>query len=66
MKTYTIEFDVTEMVKLISICNAAIVVDETTLRHLPVDSKAKEMCNKSIATIENLKGKIKKTLLDNQ
>lgn len=34
MKKHTVEFDTTEIVKLISVCNAAIVSEEETLRNL--------------------------------
>lgn len=64
MRTYTIEFDATELVKLIAICNSAIVIDEATLEHLPSDSKGSEACKLSIAKTEALKQKIKNTILD--
>lgn len=59
MKTFTIEFDLTEMTKLIAICNAAIISEEKHLELVPTSP----MTETSIAKIKSIKAKIKNTLL---
>ena len=57
--TYTIEFDATEIVKLISICNSAIVSEKKMLAYLPADSAAGQHCFTNIKDITALKDKFK-------
>ena len=64
MSTRTIEFDTTEMVKLISICNTAISVEKTMLAYLPEGSDAAQHSVTKIAAAESLKKKIKNALID--
>lgn len=58
MTTYTIEFDITEMVKLIAICNGAIISEGEFLDLFPNGSH-REMTEASIAKIKSIKAKIK-------
>jgi hypothetical protein len=60
----TIELDTTEIVKLISICNAAITSEETTLRYLSDDSAAAQHSKTSIVDTTALKEKLKKAIFD--
>ena len=59
-----IEFDATEMVKLISICNAAIASEKKALTYLPDDSAAAQHCETEIADLEALKAKIKNAIVN--
>lgn len=60
----TIELDTTEIVKLISVCNAAITSEEITLRYLSDDSAAAQYSKTSIADTTALKEKLKKAIFD--
>ena len=60
--TYTIEFDATEIAKLISVCNSAIVSEEKMLAYLPADSAASQYCLTNIADIKTLKEKFKNAI----
>ena len=72
MKKYTVELDTCELVKLISICNTAIVTEEEILRNLEKSSNLTNIHNKkvientknSIEFIWNLKTKIKNIIND--
>ena len=61
MKTYTIEFDSTELLKLNAICSAAIASEEKHLALVPTDSMTKQ----SIKNIKSIKAKIKNAILYN-
>jgi hypothetical protein len=60
MKKYTIELDTTDVVKLISICNSAIVSEEETLRNLSgASQKVIDNTKASIDKIWEIKSKLK-------
>lgn len=63
MTIHTLELNTTEMVKLISICNTAIVAEKETIWALLSDEESKQHCNASINEIRALKEKLKSTLL---
>lgn len=64
MSKITIEFDSVEAVKLISVCNAAIITEEETLRCCSKSLEFKENTKRSIEKIWEIKGKIKKAIND--
>lgn len=65
MGKISIEFDTTEAVKLIAICNAAIISEEETLRcYDTLDINARERTKNSLEKIWEIKNKIKKTIND--
>lgn len=60
MKKYNVEFDITEIVKLIAICNSAFVSEENTLRNLNGASQTIiDNTKMSIEKIWKLKTKLK-------
>ena len=64
MKKYTGEFDTTEIVKLISVCNAAIVSEEKTLRNLSgANQKIIDNTKASVEKIWELKTKLKNAIV---
>ena len=64
MKKYTVEFDTTEIVKLISVCNAAIVSEEETLRNLSgANQKIIDNTKASVEKIWELKTKLKNAIV---
>lgn len=63
MGTHTIELNAKELVKLISICNTAIVFEEETLKYLST-GKCREICNASIAEINAIKEKVKQSIYE--
>lgn len=64
MKKYMVEFDITEIVKLISVCNAAIVSEEETLRNLSgVNQRIIDNTKVSVEKIWELKTKLKNTIV---
>ena len=67
MKKYTLELDLSEIVKLNAVCNAAIISEEETLRNLSNCNNEKiiDTTKNSIELIWNLKTKIKELLLNN-
>ena len=64
MKKYTAEFDTTEIVKLIAVCNAAIVGEEETLRNLSgANQKIIDNTKASVKKIWELKTKLKNAII---
>ena len=64
MKKYTVEFDTTEIVKLISVCNAAIVSEEETLRNLSsANRRIIDNTKASVEKIWELKTKLKNAIV---
>lgn len=64
MKKYIIELDTTDVVKLISVCNSAIVREEETLRNLSgANQKAIDTTKASIEKIWELKTKLKNAVV---
>lgn len=64
MKKYTVEFDTTEIVKLIAVCNAAIVGEEETLRNLSgANQKIIDNTKASVKKIWELKTKLKNAII---
>ena len=64
MNTCTIEFDAMEIANLITICNTVIATNKMMLEHIPRESETREKANNAITTIESLKEKIKKAVVD--
>ena len=67
MKKYNVELDITEIVKLVSICNLAIVTEENTLQTLHTggvgcDNELVEHTEHSLAKIREIKAKFKSVI----
>ena len=57
MKTYTVEFNITEIAKLITVCNMAVSTEEKYLEGNP-STACKDIIETSIDNIETIKNKI--------
>ena len=65
MKKHIIELDTTEIVKLIAVCNSAIVTEEETLRYSTgANQKIIDSTKVSIEKIWELKSKLKNVLIN--
>lgn len=63
MKKVILELDIPEAMKLVAICNAAILTDEEALNY-QCSYKVREMTEKSIEVIKILKAKIKSAIAE--
>lgn len=65
MKIYNLELTAPELVKLVSICNGAIVSEQEILRNLSAyNHKVKTMSENSIEMIWQIKNKVKRAIND--
>lgn len=62
MKKYNIELDATEIVKLISACNSAIIIEERNLKFVGSE-KLKVTTHNSIEKLNDIKNKLKQIML---
>ncbi len=64
MGKITVELDITEAVKLLSMCNAAIVGEEESLRYVSHNEKIKNDTKESIQKMLDIKRKIKHQMVE--